>query len=343
VRVLLTADPGLEDVVLQELKDRGLSGEARPFGYPGLVLAEAPEAGPLFRLRSVHHVVRFLGEARLGGKALLDALEALRPFEIPGLGPETSFAVRVYRRGAHDFQSPELERAFGALLVDRYRAPVNLTEPDLLVRVDLFEDALFLGLQLSRRALSLRYPKVYAPPAALKTSVAYGLLRLLGAEEGGRLLDAFTGSGTLAIEAAQAFSLSEIVAVDKNPRAVAGAEQNAAAAGVSGKIRFLVGDSRRLPAIFEENRFELVIANPPYGKRLGRSENLFRLYSDFLESAKAVVAPGGRLGLLILKRGWLDRILRRVGGWTLVHRRVLEIGGLYPGFFVLRRNRDVRS
>ena len=330
-------DPGLEDVTRAELAERGLSGTPRPYGYAGLVLAEAPAAEPLFSLRSVHHVVEDLGRARLSGRGLEDALSALDPFAIPGLGPNTSFAVRVHRRGSHGFQSPELERAYGAVLVERYRAPVNLTAPDLLVRVDLFEDALFLGLQLTRRPLSIRYPKVYAPPAALKTSVAYGLLRLLELKAGDRLLDAFTGSGTLAIEAAQAFSPAEVVGIDKNPNAVAGARKNAGVAGVSESIRFLNADARFLEQFFPKSVFDVVVANPPYGKRLGRSENLYRLYLDFLRSAKTVLRPGGRLGVLVLKRGWMDRLVREVGGFSLLHRRVIELGGLYPGYFVYRR------
>ncbi len=339
MRFLLTADPGLEDVTVAELAERGLTGEARPFGYPGLVRAEAEEEAPLFSLRSVHHVVRFLGQARLSAPTLEAALDALSGFDLPGLGPGIRFAVRVHRRGLHDFQSPDLERAYGALLVERYRAPVDLETPDLRVRVDLFEDALFLGYQLTDRALSLRYPKVYAPPAALKTSVAFGLLRLLEVD-GGRLLDAFTGSGTIAIEAAQVYPGLEVFALDKNPKAVRGAKANAARAGVADRIRFLWGDARRPGDAFGEASLDYVIANPPYGKRLGRFENLFWLYADFLASARRALRPGGRLGLLVLKRGWVDRILRRVGGFRLVHRRVIEVGGLYPGYFVLERSGD---
>ena len=336
MRFLLTADPGLEDVTLDELREREFSGEARPYGYGGLVFAEAREAAPLFALRSVHHVVRFLGHARLSAPTLEAALWALSRFSLPGLGPGVRFAVRVYRRGKHDFKSPELERAYGAVLVERYRAPVDLEHPEFQVRVDLFEDALFLGIQLTDRALSLRYPKVYAPPASLKTSVAFGLLHLLGARRG-RLLDAFTGSGTIAIEAAQAFPGLEVLGIDKNPKAVLGARENARAAGVAGRVHFARGDARRLSEAFGEGSFDFVVANPPYGKRLGRSENLFRLYLEFFAEARQVLRPGGRLGFLVLKRGWVDRIVRRVGGFRLLHRRVLEIGGLYPGFFVFER------
>jgi len=300
-------------------------------------MAEAPEPDPLFRLRSVHHVVRYLGDAELAGDGLADALAALDPWEIPGLDKGASFAVRVHRRGRHRFQSPELERAYGALLVERYGAPVNLKAPEVWVRVDLFENRLFLGVQLTRRALSLRYPKVYAPPAALKTSVAYGLLRLLEPRPGFRVLDAFTGSGTLAIEAVSAFPGLEAFGIDKNPKAVEGARENARMAGVSDRTRFFYGDARKLDALFPPASFDLVVANPPYGKRLGRSENLYFLYLEFLQAASRVLRPGGRVGILVLKRGWMDRIARRVAGLRLVHRRVIEVGGLYPGYFVYRR------
>ncbi len=333
--ILLTADPGLEDVVLAELSELGYRGEARPYGFAGLVATEGP-AGPLFRLRSVHHLIEERAHLRLPGPRLEDAVAALSRVAFPELGPRASFAVRVRRRGEHGFKSPELERALGAVLVERYRAPVNLTAPRFLVRVDLFGDRALVGLQLTQRPLSKRYPKRYAPPAALKTTVAYGLLRLARVEDGGRFLDAFTGSGTIAIEAAQVFPRLAVDAVDKNPRALEGAAQNAEAAGVAGRVRFLAGDARRLLAFLPPG-YDAIAANPPYGRRLGRGEDLRALYARFLDQVAGLLCPGGRLAMLAKKRGMLVRLVRERPGLRLLHQRVVELGGLYVGLFLIER------
>ncbi len=336
MRLLLTADPGLEDVAASEAGEKGYAPLAtRPHGYGGLLLVEGEGPAPLLSLRSVHHVAERLGEGVLPGRGLEDALSALLPLDLPELAAGASFAVRVHRRGEHAFRSPELERALGARLVARYGAPVDLENPDLLLRVDLFQDRFFVSRQLTRRPLSRRYPKVYAPPAALKTTVAYGLLRLMGVRGPGRLLDAFTGSGTIAIEAAQAFPDLEVMGLDKNPRAVEGARANAAAAGVTG-VRFFHGDARRLEA-FEDESLDYLTANPPYGRRLGRQENLRALYARFLAEAERVLRPGGRLGLLVQRRGWIDPLLRKRPALRRRHVRVVELGGLFVGLFVLER------
>ncbi len=336
--LLLTADPGFEDVVLAELADRGYRGEARPYGYAGLVRTDADVAG-IEGLRSIHHAVFERASCLLPSTDLGSAVRTLAGVPFPELGPETTFAVRVHRRGDHGFKSPDLERALGAALVERYQAPVDLENPRVLVRVDLFEARALVGVQLTRAPLSRRYRKVYAPPAALKTTVAYGLLRLAGVRGEGRLLDAFTGSGTIAIEAAQVFPGVRVVAVDKNPRAVAGAAANAAAAGVAGRIHFLVADARKLIGQLPPG-FDWIVANPPYGRRLGRSEDLRALYARFLDQAAVILKPGGRLVLLAKRRGMTVRLVRERPALRLRHLRVVELGGLYVGLLLIERVRS---
>lgn len=48
-----------------------------------------------------------------------------------------SFAVRVRRRGGHRWRSPEAERHIGAALVRATGAPVDLTAPEVTVRVEV--------------------------------------------------------------------------------------------------------------------------------------------------------------------------------------------------------------
>jgi release factor glutamine methyltransferase len=77
------------------------------------------------------------------------------------------------------------------------------------------------------------------------------------ARPGDRVLDPFTGSGVLAIAAAEAGAAA--TAVDVSRRAVACARVNARLNGVS--LRALRGD---MLAPLNGERFDLIVANPPY-------------------------------------------------------------------------------
>jgi len=66
-----------------------------------------------------------------------------------------------------------------------------------------------------------------------------------------------------------------IAASDIAPEAVAAAEENARAAGVAECIRFFVRDFRKAPLPLAPG---LVVANPPYGERIGERRSLAALY-----------------------------------------------------------------
>lgn len=74
-----------------------------------------------------------------------------------------------------------------------------------------------------------------------------------------------------------------IAASDVAPEAVTAAEANARAAGVADKIRFFVSDFRKAPLPVAPG---LVVANPPYGERIGerrKLEGLYRALGDDLK------------------------------------------------------------
>jgi ribosomal protein L3 glutamine methyltransferase len=77
----------------------------------------------------------------------------------------------------------------------------------------------------------------------------------------GSVLDLCTGSGCLAILAAEAYPEARIDAVDVSADAIRIARQNIEATGLTGRIVALQGD------LFEPvggKRYDLIIANPPY-------------------------------------------------------------------------------
>ena len=85
------------------------------------------------------------------------------------------------------------------------------------------------------------------------------LLRDLGRPK--RVLDLCTGSGCLAVLAAQAFPRARVDAADVSRRALAVARRNVALHGLRGRVRLCTSD---LMSGLGRNRYDLIVCNPPY-------------------------------------------------------------------------------
>lgn len=77
-----------------------------------------------------------------------------------------------------------------------------------------------------------------------------------------RILDVGTGSGCIAVACAVRLPAAAVVATDISPAALAVAGRNAMGAGVSERVEFREGDL--LEPIAENERFDLIVSNPPY-------------------------------------------------------------------------------
>ncbi len=349
--LLFTTNPGLEDVAAREfverLEARGLGGgEAtpKPYGLSGYVQGEAPcprpEVEPLARhMRSIYHILRPVHEFRLPEKDALAAIRAeLGRVEIPELRAAQSFRVSTERVGQHPFTSMDVMREAGAALVERYACAVDLTGYDVNVRVDVYHDICLVSLQLTREPLDRRFPRAYHHRAALKSVVAYGLLRLAHLDRPeGALLDPFCGSGTILLEAAFVLPRYELHGCDVDPRAVEGAQQNAALLGLEEHLHLRRADALHLADVYAPASFDAIVTNPPYGVRVGRGIDFYRFYSRFLDQAHRVLRPAGRLVMLARKRGALNRAVRAHRGFAVRHVRIVETGGIYPALFVMER------
>lgn len=347
--VLFTTNPGLEDVVAEEFVERvqtaGIAGQGvpKPFGVAGYTLgrtdADWDVLRPIaFQMRSVYHVLRPLGHFRLA-EPTLDALAAgLKSIDVPDLRHARSFRVSSERVGEHPFRSPDIMRVAGAILLEKYRCRVDLTGYEVNVRVDVYHDVCVVSIQETREPLDKRYPKLYHHRAALKTVVAYALLRLARLPDTtGSLLDPFCGSGTILIEAAHVLPHYQLFGSDVDPRAVAGAQENIAALGLEDRITVRRVNALRLSEVYPPEAFTAIVTNPPFGVRVGRELHFRAFYDRFLREAWQVLKPGGRLVMLAKKRGALNVVLDRQRHFRVRHVRVIETSGIYPGVFVLEK------
>jgi tRNA (guanine6-N2)-methyltransferase len=367
--VRATTTHGIEDIAAAELV-RLLAGcgitvsgiHQQPTGLDGVVIADLPDSlldsslseadaetqlchrvwGALSHARSVYHVVVHVGEVAWHGQSLAELATDVAALPFNRMQTAGGFRASCSRVGDHPFQSPDVEVAVGAALQGRYGTRVDLEHYDVNVRVDIVDGRCLCGYQLTgRKGLDRRHHWQYHPRVTLRTPIAYAMLQIAGFElHPGDLHDPFCGSGTILLEAAALVAGSaepRIAGSDRSAGAVEGSRSNLVAAGLSARVSVSEIDARDLSDHIAPASLDYIVTNPPFGIRMGHKMDLGTLYRRFLESVLVVLRPDGVLALLVGKRGKFNRILQSMEGFHLEHVRIIEIGGVFPGLFVLRR------
>jgi len=205
------------------------------------------------------------------------------------------------------------------------RPDVNTAAPDIRIHLFVTDKAAALYLDTSGEPLWLRGQKIAKVAAPLKENLAAGLLRLAGWTPDQPLLDPMCGSGTLLLEAAgmalgdapglardmKDFGFTRLInyqpslwrrlcievaerrvpaparlpiwGSDIDDDAVARTAQNLAHAGLDDLIELRRADILEISPPAGEG---ILIANPPYGERLGEAAELAALYPRLGDALK---------------------------------------------------------
>ncbi|MBI5861804.1 MAG: class I SAM-dependent RNA methyltransferase [Rhodocyclales bacterium] len=197
------------------------------------------------------------------------------------------------------------------------RPSVNTRNPEVRIHLFLTERTATLYLDTSGEPLYLRGHKQAKVGAPLKENLAAGILRLAGWKPGTPLLDPMCGSGTFLLEAAQmalddapglsreagGFGFEHLKSFDaslwrrlqreaaqrrrvvEGPLSIFGSDidgdavsrtrQNLAHAGLDDLVTLQQADLLTRPAPADSG---VLVANPPYGERLGSAEELAAFY-----------------------------------------------------------------
>ena len=130
--------------------------------------------------------------------------------------------------------------------------------------------------------------------------------------EGARAIDLFAGTGAMGIEALSrgaGFALF----VDERAEACALVRANVEALGLSDASRILRRDARKLGAALEQERFNLVFLDPPYGKGLiAPALKALRDGGWLAKHALVVIEESAGAGV-DLPEGFVERETRRFG------------------------------
>ncbi|MBW2970904.1 hypothetical protein KY320_01960 [Candidatus Woesearchaeota archaeon] len=259
------------------------------------------------------------------------------------LDEKTTFKVECERHGSHNFTSSILAAGVGELIIKSvestrgFKPQTKMKNPDVLVYVFIADNTCYIGIDFSGFDLSTRDYRIIGYTPSLRATNAYALLRAADFKKSDTLVDPFTHSGLLVIEAAL-YSLAKPVnyyrkqdfafhklrplqkqeldkmfsqidqKVNKQARAtihtlsdqfrfVKAAKTNSKVAGVNKLISFSRVDVEWLDTKFDKASVSLIAANAPRVSKTNHNE-LRKLFSELFYQAEFILKPKGKVALI---------------------------------------------
>jgi tRNA (guanine6-N2)-methyltransferase len=274
--------------------------------------------------------------ALLGDTTLFDQVEAVRKLHPAG-------AFSSFRLSAPGRDSAALRR-LRAELTRRSGLAYDPRDGELLLRIRRTRGAAAgwdLLTRLSPRPLSARAWRVHNLPGALNATIAAAVVDMSRPRRGDRVLNLMCGSGTLLVERFARGRPALAVGGDLDPSALAGTRASLAAAGLTGAVRLVRMDATALG--LGDASFDVLLADLPYGHRMGSHEDNAVLYPAVIQQAARVAAPGAAFLVVTHELRLLERCLEPADRWWSVERAVqVYQKGHHPKIYLLRRRTETR-
>jgi putative N6-adenine-specific DNA methylase len=326
--IFLVTAPGLEEVLRAEVRSKGFNS---PKAVPGGVTVKGgwPEVWRAnLWIRGAGRVLARLASFRALHLADLKAQARKVPWgEV--LRPDVPFRVEATCARSRIFHSGAAAERVETAIREALGAPQS-PEAQVLVRARIEHDECTLAIDTSGEPLHKRGYKEAVGKAPMRETTASLLLRQCGFDGSEPVVDPMCGSGTFVIEAAEIaarlnpgrarrFAFEQLATFDaaawermrgaksrrtpparfygcdRDAGAVAMAQANAERAGVAEFTEFRQCPISDIAA--PEGPPGLVMANPPYGARIGNGKTLQPLYRA-LGQALLSRFPGWRVGLV---------------------------------------------
>jgi tRNA (guanine6-N2)-methyltransferase len=201
------------------------------------------------------------------------------------------------------------------------------------VNLDLVEG--HLAATLGDLHLTRRHGRLERLPASTTPVLSAALVRLAKIPDGGWLLDPFCGAGTNLVLAHEMAAPGVLLGADLSTEAVREARANAVRR--QAPLHAVRADATRLPV--GSGHVHRVIANLPFGKRVGSHGANQTLYPSFLRELDRILSGDGRAVLLTEDKRLLVESIQRTRGLRIIKEATFATGGAHPSAYVVVRSR----
>jgi len=163
-----------------------------------------------------------------------------------------------------------------------------------------------VGVQLTRRPLTVRDYKVENIKGGINPTIAYAMNSLAGLNSATSCLNIFSGSATLLIEAARIKPELKLIGFDINNKTVSLAIQNIKKAGLIKSIQLKAIDIFDKPNL---GIFDVITSDLPFGMLVSKDEDLEKLYQCFVDYCEDTLNHNGKLVVYTSEHETLKKIL----------------------------------
>lgn len=328
LEIFLVVPPGLEAALQNEIREKGFKspsirkgGVTIKGGWPDVWRANLELRGPT---RVVARITSFRAShlSELDKRARKVGWNAFLRRDVPFRVEASCSHSKIYHSGAAE---QRIQRAIQEELGARF-----YSNADVCIRARIENDVCTIAVDTSGDLLHKRGHKQAVNRAPMRETMASLFLRMCGYSGHESVLDPMCGSGTFVIEAAEIaagllpgrsrhFAFEQLATFDpvawqamlatepsranvprfygsdRDAGAITMSRANAERAGVEHLTEFHELSIKELKA--PDGPAGLVIANPPYGDRIGDKKRLVALYRNFGEIL-ITRFPGWRVGLI---------------------------------------------
>uniref|UniRef100_A0A4W3KB21 THUMP domain containing 3 n=1 Tax=Callorhinchus milii TaxID=7868 RepID=A0A4W3KB21_CALMI len=258
------------------------------------------------------------------------------------------FRVTCNRAGdKHSFTSMEAARNFGGAVQDMFQWKADMTKFDVEVLLNIHDGEMVVGIALTEESLHRRNITHFGP-TTLRSTIAYGMLRLCNPQPTDIIVDPMCGTGAIPIEGALEFPQCYYLAGDNNVLAVNRSinnissiqkqrmEKGRTACGMP--LDVLQWNLCNLP--MKTNSVDVIISDMPFGKRMGSRKKNWDLYPACLKEMGRVCRPEtGRAVLLTQDKKCFIKAMSKMGQlWRKSHTVWVNVGGLHAAVYLLKRS-----
>lgn len=249
-----------------------------------------------------------------------------------------TFKTECERNGEHEFSSVHVEQATGLIIEEIMpETIVDLKNPEIKLYLNINQNNYLLGIDIIGKDLSKRQYRLFNHPNNIKGTIAFNLLIFSEYEPGMTLIDPFSLSGDIPIEAslylsnispryyekkmdAEKMSLfkninniiekldkkikkqeptPKIHSFDPSFKNISAQKKNAKIAGIEKCISYSRSDLKDVDLKFEKNTVDIVVGRIIEPSKHITENKATKIQEEFLNNIKHIIKKKGTINLVV--------------------------------------------